>query len=309
MKFYSYPYPDTFDINDEEIMIIDHLDGFNEDLKNHVLDKLQHKTVYSQYIFNDAVKKNYPTLNLRFSLESQFKLNFQNLQFYHNTDYKKIDNFICSFNGSEHVSRQFLVSALYKFNWFNPKYCTKNFVTFKNRVDGNISQFFDSIDEENFYRKFILIDDEEFYQSIYSIDYKRFEHHHNIDVLKLPILSSFMTIVSESLGTSQYPYVTEKFLYPVLLKTFWIAYAQPGYHTFLEQFYGFKKYNKIFNYDFDNQVNPVIRLVDMLTMLSKFEKLSVADWHDLYVLDQDTIQYNYEWYKSGQYLEKLKQYA
>ena len=56
----------------------------------------------------------------------------------------------------------------------------------------------------------------------------------------------------------------------------------------------------------DQIKNPVIRLVDLLSMLTKFEKLSKLDWHDLYLLEQDTLEYNYDWYRSRKYLEQLK---
>jgi hypothetical protein len=222
---------------------------------------------------------------------------------------KDFKNFICSFNGSEHISRQFLTSAMKKFGWFTSEYCTKNFKTYFDRVDGNISTFFDDDTQERFYRKFLVTDDREFYDQIYTVEYQRFNHRHNIDALKEKISSSFVQIVSESMGTSYYPFVTEKFLYPTLLKTLWVSYAQPNWHSHLEQYYGFKKYNKIFDYSFDEIENPVIRLVEMMTMLSKFEKLSISDWHDLYLIEQDTIEYNYDWYKSNDYLKKLKTYA
>ena len=45
------------------------------------------------------------------------------------------------------------------------------------------------------------------------------------------------------------------------------------------------------------------------SMLSKFEKLSKLDWHDLYLLEQETIEYNYDWFMSKKYLEKLKTHA
>ena len=42
-------------------------------------------------------------------------------------------------------------------------------------------------------------------------------------------------------------------------KTLWITFGQLGWHAHVEQYFGFKKYNKIFNYDFDFIQNPNIR--------------------------------------------------
>jgi hypothetical protein len=43
-------------------------------------------------------------------------------------------------------------------------------------------------------------------------------------------------------------------------------------------------------------------------MISKFSVLSKDDWHDLYLLQQDEIEYNYDHYFSGNYLTHLKTY-
>jgi hypothetical protein len=42
-----------------------------------------------------------------------------------------------------------------------------------------------------------------------------------------------------------------------------------------------------------------------MTMLSKFEKLSKADKHDLYLLENDTIEFNYNHYYSGDCMKQL----
>jgi hypothetical protein len=42
-----------------------------------------------------------------------------------------------------------------------------------------------------------------------------------------------------------------------------------------------------------------------MTMISKFSVLSSDDWKDLYLLEQDAIEYNYNHYFSGDYLTVL----
>jgi len=44
-------------------------------------------------------------------------------------------------------------------------------------------------------------------------------------------------------------------------------------------------------------------------MISKFSKLSVHDWHDLYQMESDAIEYNYNHYFSGDYLKHLEKHA
>ena len=110
------------------------------------------------------------------------------------------------------------------------------------------------------------------------------------------------------MATSYYPFVTEKFLYSVVTRGLFLSYAQPGWHSHVEKYYGFKKYTKLFDYRFDNIENPVERLIELITMISKFEKLTPVEWHDLYLLEQDTIEYNYDHYFSGAYHEQLNKY-
>ena len=55
------------------------------------------------------------------------------MNFRHFIDYRlhpKIEykNFICSFNGSDHVGRQLLSSILSNQKYFDPRYSSKNFV-------------------------------------------------------------------------------------------------------------------------------------------------------------------------------------
>ena len=110
------------------------------------------------------------------------------------------------------------------------------------------------------------------------------------------------------MATSYYPFVTEKLLYSVVTRGLFLAYAQPGWHSHLEKYYGFKRYTKLFDYRFDDIQNPIERLVELITMISKFSCLSPAEWTDLYEIEQDTIEYNYNHYFSQQYLECLSEY-
>jgi hypothetical protein len=112
--------------------------------------------------------------------------------------------------------------------------------------------------------------------------------------------------VSETLGTSYYPFVTEKFLYSVITRGLFLAYAQPGWHDHLERVFGFRKFERIFNYEFDSVQNPIKRLVSLMSMLSKFSILDSNDWRDLYEMETDTIEHNYNHYFSGDWIKHLK---
>jgi hypothetical protein len=322
MKIYrAIDYQVFNDISQSEIpdsfILLDHIHGFDVNKENSILNFLDRRSaekqkkydIKTQYIFNDDVLKNYKNLNIQFSLDAQHSINFSHYDIIDKlTKNKNIKNFVCSFNGADHLSRQFLTSALYKFGWFKHEFCTKNFIASRDRIDGNLD-WYTNENTNSFFRKFIISDTQEsemFYNNTHGFSYSPYEHLHNIQVLETPISLSFVQIVSETLGTSYYPFITEKFLYSIVTKGLFVTYGQPGWHDHLEKYYGFKKYDKIFNYEFDQIDNPVVRLVKILEMLSKFERLSEEDWHDLYRMEYETIEYNYDHYFSRGYLHHLK---
>jgi hypothetical protein len=216
-------------------------------------------------------------------------------------------NFICSFNGSGHVSRHLLSSIIENQGFFNSDYSSKNFKASNDQVLGHLNNLDLTEDEVELYDKFFKNTDE-FNDTVYSFGHVRFDHGNNIYNLESKLTQSFVHIVSETMATSYYPFVTEKFLYSIVTRGLFVAYAQPGWHTYIEKYYGFKLYDKIFDYSFDSIQNPVKRLIKLMEMISKFSKLSIDDWRDLYfVLEKDTIEYNYNHFFSGDYLIKLKE--
>ena len=294
-----------------EFGLYDHLNGFDINQKNELLSQLdesaglnqQQLTLHTCYMFDDCIKSKYKNLNFKFSKKETEQL-YQTLRSY--TAHPPLDykNFVCSFNGSPHVSRKLLVSIIQKFGWFNPNYSSKNFSFTENTINGYIKDY---VDDERFYSKFFSTD-QEFLSTTYSFGHVRFFHRENVERLEKKLTESFLHLFSESLATSYYPFVSEKFFYSVVTRGLFLSYAQPGWHSHIEKYLGFKKYVKIFDYKFDTIENPIERLLELITMISKFSVLSVADWNDLYHIEQDTIEYNYNHYFSGRYLECLKKY-
>jgi hypothetical protein len=310
-----YPYTDATSMTeiDSNINLIDHLTGFDSELNNSVLAHLNTCTNTNNYkifyhnILEKTVIEKYPNLKIQFSAGLQDSLNFSNFKNYNQHPGIDFKNFVCSFNGSEHVSRKLLVGTLKRFNFFNKEYSSKNIAFSADTLYGHVSSLIS--DEHEIYTKFIVdYNAEEFYNTLYSFKYTRFNHRQNIRVLENKLTESFLHIVSETMATSYYPFVTEKFLYSIVTRGLFLAYAQPGWHTHLEKYYGFKLYTKLFDYRFDAIQNPIERLVELMSMISKFSVLSTTDWHDLYLLQQDEIEYNYNHYYSGNYLTCLKKY-
>ena len=296
-------------MNSTSLYLPDHLGGFSADLGNSQLDAIPciPTNVTTEYIVSQGIQEKYPHIGFQF--DPLIKDRFLNgLLDYNMHPELTFENFLCSFNGSPHVSRKFLVTALARFNWFNPNYCSKNFTYTVADLDGHIFDYVE--DRISFYRKFFIDDNSEtFFQSTYSFGHDRYAHHKNIYNLENKIAQSFLHLVSETVGTSYYPFVTEKFLYSVVTRGLFLAYAQPHWHQHLEEKFGFKPYTQLFDYRFDSIQNPVERLVELMSMISKFSILTADDWRDLYLLEQDSIEYNYNHYFSQDYLKCLAKYS
>jgi hypothetical protein len=204
---------------------------------------------------------------------------------------KHFKNFLISFNGTAHVSRKLLVSALHRRGWFDPQYSTKNLSYTADEIDGHIKDLVG--EKEVVYRKFFSIDDEDFNHSIISHHYDRYAHLKNIENLDLRLSESFVHVVSESIATT-YTSPSEKYFYGIATRSLFLAYAGPFYHRYSAETLGFRLYDTLFDYRFDTIVDPVDRLIELLCMLSKYSCLSPADWHDLYLLEYDNIEYNYD---------------
>lgn len=299
----------------DTLTLEDHLTGFDQHGYNSILEYLNNYCAINNtnicvnyhQILEPWIKNLYPNLNIKFNLKKRVIRaiwdQFKNYNTHPALNYK---NFICSFNGSPHVSRKLLVSILEKFQWFNLTYCSKNFSYSTDVLDGHI---FDYVgDANNFYRKFFVGEcSEEFFQTVNSFGHVRFDHARNIYNLENKLTESFLHIVSETMATSYHPFVTEKFLYSVVTRGLFLAYAQPGWHDHLERYYGFRQYTRLFDYHFDTVENPVERLVELMSMIAKFSVLSADDWRNLYEIEADTVEYNYDHYFSGNYLKKLNE--
>lgn len=298
--------------NQDSLRIIDHALGFDRNLRCSVLNQihnqtLHRRTVATEYIFDHRVRDLYPKFDFVFDVNSWYQENgIENLQTFEHSPKKDLSVFACSFNNNPHIGRKLLTSAMHYYGFFNPETCSKTFTLNPYEVIGTLYDFVG--DRADWYKKFF--DGKElndFYQNRYvfgpmvSRDHSRNQQH-----LKSKIDKSFLHIVSETMPTSYYPFVTEKFLYSVVQKGLFVAHAQPGWHRHVFYYYGFRRYNKIFNYDFDLIQNPVQRLIAMLDMVAKFSKMSPKDWQDLYEVEKETIEYNFEHFVSGNYLKDLE---
>jgi hypothetical protein len=293
-----------------KITCIDHLGGFTASLENAILQKVSRLATdcgrpiefHNSYLFDDRMQKKYPELQFSHYVFEGLRA-FENYNMHPPQTFSK---FLCSFNHSDHVSRKFLVAVLARFGWFDATTCSKHFQFTSDKIDGHLAEYLGQ--QHQFYRKFFMDKTSaEFFESTNGFGCVKYDHAHNMHNLECQLTSSFLHVVSETLATSYYPFVTEKFLYSVVTRGLFLAYAQPGWHDHLERYYGFRRYDRIFDYRFDAIQNPVERLVELMSMIAKFSVLSSDDWRDLHEMESETIEYNYEHYFSGRYMRHLRE--
>lgn len=283
----------------------DHAGGFTENFRNACIDSItdDYATVVTEYCVDSRIQQTYPQISFSFDLTFKTQL-FSHFSNYHMHPVVRPKKFLCSFNGTNHVSRQLLCAALIHRGWFDHDTCSKNFTCSLKELDGFVGDL--TLDQARLYNKFFTQKDfGKMLSRVISFGHGRYNHSQNIKILESILTGCFFNLVSETLATSYYPFVTEKFLYSVVTRGLYVSYAQPGWHRHLHDFFGFKPYTKIFDYGFDQISNPVKRLITLLEMISKFSLLSEDDWNDLYEMEIDTIEYNYDHYFSGNYIKML----
>lgn len=299
------------DDNTTGVLIPDHLGGFNSAYRSVVLDRLadlageRSMIVTTEYIVDQRIQDRYPTFDFRFDFNEHQKV-LDHFGGYTIHPDRSFDNLLCSFNGSAHVGRQLLVSALHRFGLFDPRYCSKNFSITDEQISGHISRFVG--EQDRYYSRLLVSTDTGFNDTIYSFGHDRYNHSRNIYKLENPLTQSFVHLISETMPETYYPFYGEKFLYSVITRGLFVAYSQPGWHRMLETHYGFKQYSRVFDYRFDSILNPVDRLLELITMILRFQRLSANDLGDLYQLESDTIEYNHDHYFSGNYLKCLEKF-
>jgi len=297
--------------HNEPLTVIDHMNGFDINLKCPVLTRInilspQGREVFCEYIPNSAMAAAYPRLDIKFDANTWFEENWISRIHPRLNANKQVTHFLCSFNNSSHVGRILLTAALNNNGYFDPETCSKNFSYEPSIVLGYL---FDLIGERaNWYKWFFFKNDLEHLaiaKEKYLFGHVDQDHARNQEFIASKIDKCFLHLVSETMATSYYPFVTEKFFYSVAAGGLFLAYAQPGWHEHVTRWLGFRKYTRIFDYRFDRIQNPVVRLIALMDMISKFSKLSVYQWNELYQVEQENIDYNYEHFVSGRYLTHL----
>lgn len=278
----------TKQLNEGVWQLDDHLLGFDRQGHNQMLSSIESAEIRTEYILPDWVKQRYPQHTFKFDAELMIRNNHFINAIESDVEPASLmfDNFLCCFNRSLNAGRQWLVKELFERKLFNSKFCSKGFVIPQQKFDAEIHNFL----------KLIVMQG-----TGNSVDVCS-----NLAELSPLISSSFINLVSETVPESYVPFPTEKFLFPVLNKRLWVAYAPPGYHEFLTDVLGFQLYDAFFDYSFDKITDPKQRLTTMLDEIEPYSKLSDRAWNSIYKALESTIEHNYHWAKTGQFINRLR---
>lgn len=306
-------YPFAIRYSSDELWISDWLQGFDANLESTALTAAVNFAkdnsigrIYTAFVFDERIRRRYPDIEFRYDQRLYNGHGWENMRTINTHPTLDFENFLCSFNGSGEVGRQLLVAVLAKNGWFDPACCTKNFECSNDRIDGHIQRLSTNPD---LHRKFFCDSAmEDFFASKVSIDYNKSDHVANFYSLASIISKSFVNLVAEVDSAGYYPIHSEKFLHSVVSRGLFLSFAPPHWHKHFELMFGFQNYDKIFTYEFDDIENPIDRLLKIISMLGPYSKLKKQDWHDLYLLNHDVIEHNYDHYFSGNHLISIEQY-
>lgn len=311
----------SFDSSMGRVYIKDNLGGFDKNLENpilrHINDHAQNEIeVQIHYYATDELRSKYPNLAI-IGVAGMMSLNSATsvVQDFHNYNYKFSNsiptNYLCSISGSYSIGRALMCCGLEKTKLLTNGFFSKPFTIDIDQIDQFIID--QCGEDERYYRKFFINDDGiDFYQKEHTIgDYvkasylmtNRVNYTTVMEQLSSAISSSFITLISESHPESYLPNISEKELYPSFNKKLFLVYGQPGWYKHVQATFGYKPYSKIFNHDFDLIENPVIRAAMIIWELNKYANLSKLDWHDLYLIEKDSIEFNYDLLRSGESLK------
>ena len=285
----------------KDLYLVDHLGGFRKG-RCEFLDNL-HREYGNRW--------NIVTEYIDIPYKQDF---FKNLEFHYMHDWShakdklypmapnSVQHFVSCFNGSENIGRTMTVAFLLKNYMWEKEVCSCNFMFQAVKVDGFIKH---EVKNDRIVRKFFTT------QGVWKprgFNYQPFNHSHNVDILAHKIQTTFLQLVTETHPDSDIPFVTEKFVYPVLSRRPFIAIAQPGWHKFLSDVMGFKLYDEIFDYSFDSEINPVKRWMGVYRQLVKLHTLPADDWIDILFEIKDKIDYNADHYKSDDFMREVINY-
>ena len=217
---------------------------------------------------------------------------------------KNIKHTVSTFNGSTHPTRTILCILLLKHDLWRNKFCKKAFT----ENLGVISRILSVEDQKKFAHGLTQKQIKTFLRTSNSIDYNQNTRHQpdtNFAILKPLMDQTLINISTPAPNGGKYdtPCPDEKLILPIAAKSIWISFACSGYHQHVKQFYGFKLFENIFDYAFDNVSDVYTRLEKMMSQIVDIHKLPNKQKQQLHDENLDIIEYNYNHLVSGSWID------
>jgi hypothetical protein len=111
-------------------------------------------------------------------------------------------------------------------------------------------------------------------------------------------------LVTETVATGRRLHLTEKTFKPICLRMPFIIIGTQGSLSYLRS-YGFKTFEGIWDESYDNEVDDVLRLERIASLLRSLDELSNEGKQDLFNMAQEIVEHNYNHFYSGAFEEIL----
>jgi hypothetical protein len=105
-------------------------------------------------------------------------------------------------------------------------------------------------------------------------------------------------LVTETVAKGRKLHLTEKSFKPICLKMPFIIVGTCGSLKHLRS-YGFKTFGDVWDESYDNEVDDVIRLERIASLLRSLDELSLEGKQDLFNMTQEIVEYNYNHFYNG----------
>ena len=126
----------------------------------------------------------------------------------------------------------------------------------------------------------------------FKVDCYTADHHVDSHIVPLQYISTYFSVVAETIVNPQFTFVTEKTFKPLLAGHPFIVLSSPGFYKKLHRL-GFKTFNGIIDESFDdeNDLNKRIELINI-----EIEKLCSSDLPDFLKKTKNICLYNQQHY-------------
>tara|TARA_B110000211_G_C14080887_1_gene554455 strand:- start:341 stop:1519 length:1179 start_codon:yes stop_codon:yes gene_type:complete len=197
------------------------------------------------------------------------KLKYKNLNLV-----KKFERLYINYNNRPRIHRKIMMDILCKENLLNDGFNSWNQLSDNCNGTDIITQF--KYETECWEEKIINLDD-------YKSKNKTYLEEHSYTLL---FPNALFSLVGET--SMDVPYVTEKTFRCFFFKQPFIAYGAVGQNKEILK-YGFKLFDNIIDYSFDDEPNPKKRFELLVTQLKKFKN---KDYNEIYNQIESILEHN-----------------